>query len=104
MPVFGETRIQSPPSRLYCARSIEDAASRVVNDAGCPPLIFPEAGPTRTSSTTGGVLSTSKRSLSRSALRAMAGGFEALSDGTILREESPSGEWGWAHHHDLPPC
>src|SRR5260370_39226035 len=85
IPVIGTPKIQSPPSRLYCARSIEDEASRAVNDAGWPPLIFPEAGPTLRSSTCGGVLSTSKRSLSRSGFNARAGGFDDASLATIFR-------------------
>src|SRR5882762_4835917 len=67
------------------ARSMEEEASRAVKDAGWPPLIFPEAGPTLRSSTTGGVLSTSKRSLSRSVLRARAGGFEGASVAAIFK-------------------
>src|SRR5579859_4926200 len=33
MPLLGATRIHSPPSRLYCARSTEELASRAVKEA-----------------------------------------------------------------------
>jgi len=73
--LIGARRIHSPPSRLYCARRSPLEASRAVKEAGMTPVIFAGSRPNWRPSDHGGVLSTSKRSLSRSVLRAPAGGF-----------------------------
>src|SRR5438105_13842103 len=89
IPVFGWTMIQSPPSMLYCARSILLVASCAVNftltsecaddplDEDPPDVVRP--------SIIGGVLSMTKRSLSRSAERDRSGGLEGASVTRIFR-------------------
>jgi len=80
--------IQSPPSTLYCARSILLVASRAVNwttDGSAPFAPLWLRPPALSPSITGGVLSTTKRSLSRSVVDACAGGFEGASLAMTLR-------------------
>src|SRR6202035_4605101 len=81
----GGAIVQSPASRLYCARTIELAESaarkRTVTD-GSP--AGPGAGCEAISEIVGGVLSITNRSLTRSAFNASFGGFVLSSDATIL--------------------